>query len=103
MPGIQNPEDYESILGLASSSAPTKLSPPAKKVHRALLDGEVRKSKVIPETVTSNVTKMMKVVSITRTPGGRIANVEMRVRDGSLYALEVDEATVNALVGVFQQ
>ena len=71
-----------------------------KPEKREWLGGEVVKAEVKPETLKMETTKMMKVVSITRTPTGRVASLQMRLKAG-LVQIEIDEATARAIAKVF--
>jgi hypothetical protein len=61
----------------------------------------VRSVELVPETTQATVTKLMRVVSIERKPGQRIANCELKVASG-IYRLTIDEATARALAAVFE-
>lgn len=65
-----------------------------------ILDGKVVSAVIKPEIITKTVTKMMKVVMITRTPEGRIASVQLSLR-GRNIALDIDEATARAIAKIF--
>jgi len=95
------PDEYEEAMGLTLEEP--KLTKPSGrgKVKKSLVEGEILSSKVQSEVVPREITKMMKVVGITRTPTGKIGTFEMRVRDGTLYEIEIDEATVAAMAGIF--
>jgi hypothetical protein len=57
-------------------------------------------AEVLPDPTTQTKTKLMKIVSITRTPGGRIARVDFNLKAGPIE-LEIDEPTARAIVKVF--
>lgn len=57
-------------------------------------------AEIKPETATKSVTKMMKVVMVTRTPEGRIAHVQLALKAG-IVNIEIDEATARALAKLF--
>lgn len=71
-----------------------------KKAPTQLLGGKVTSAVVKPEETTKTVTKMMKVVMVTRTPSGRIANIELALQRGTVL-IEIDEPTARALAKVF--
>jgi hypothetical protein len=72
----------------------------AVKTPEQLLEGVVDAVELKPETVTTTVTKFMRIVSITRTPEQRIANIDLMLARGTV-ALEIDEATALAIAKVF--
>lgn len=72
--------------------------PKAKAV--SLVKGQVRSAELVPETTQAAVTKLMRVISIERKPGQRIANCELKVASG-VYRLIIDEATARAIAAVF--
>ena len=65
-----------------------------------LVDGTVLSADLVPETTTKAITKVMKPVMVTRTPEGRIANIQIVLARG-VVALEIDEATARAIAAVF--
>jgi hypothetical protein len=67
---------------------------------KALVEGEVVGSEVVADTAPRSITKLMKVVSISRGPGGRIARIDMNLKAGPIE-LEIDEPTARAIVKVF--
>jgi hypothetical protein len=93
------PEEFMDDAALAPKP-PTMGNGKAKVIRKKLHEGEVIEAKVEPERVTQETTKLMKVVSITRKPSGRIAQIEMRLKAG-IVDLEIDEATARAIASVF--
>jgi ribosomal protein S4E len=69
-------------------------------VH-SLTEGKVESAELLPESTDRAVTKIMKVLTITRTPGGRIARIDLVVSGGRNIELEVDEPTARAIAKVF--
>jgi hypothetical protein len=72
--------------------------PAAVKVE--LKDGTVANPKVYSERTETTVVKLLRVISILRTPKTLMARMALNTRAG-LYALEIDEPTVRAMVKVF--
>jgi len=67
------------------------------------LEGKIDYASVIPDPTDREKTKLMKVVSITRKPGGRVARIGFSLtypkkRD---IELEIDEPTARAIVKIF--
>lgn len=72
-----------------------------KPLHkRELLEGAVSKSKVYAERVDKDTIKLLRVVSVTRTPKTLTARMALETKS-ALFALEIDEPTVRAMVKVF--
>jgi hypothetical protein len=69
-----------------------------KKVE--LLEGTVEKAAVYAERTDREVVRLMKVVSVTRTPQTLISRMSLQTKAG-MYALEIDEPTVRAMARVF--
>jgi hypothetical protein len=99
-PDETTPEDFLDQAGLGPP-APVMSSPSGKRVKKSLRDGAVEGVEMRPEEVTQTKTRLMKIVSLTRTPDQHIAVIELRVRGGKLYELEIDEATSRAIASVF--
>lgn len=100
--GIEDlsPEEFMAEAGLSTTKAvEPKRSRASKKTE--LLEGEIGEVTLTPETVTQETVRLMKVLTITRRPEGRIAEVELRVKSGTLYNIVIDEATSKALAGIF--
>jgi len=93
------PEEFMDDAGLAPK-APVMKTGKTKVIRQDLTQAEVGEVTLSHERVTQEVTKLMKVVSITRKPSGRIAKIEMRLKEG-LVDLEIDEATARAIAAVF--
>lgn len=70
------------------------------KVHEHLLDGEVESAGVYAEMTDREIIKIVKLVSITRTPDTLIAQINLNV-GGKVRDIAIDEPTVLALKGVF--
>ncbi len=68
--------------------------------EKQLTEGVVGEARVFAERVKQDVTKIMKVVSIARTARTLIMRAELQTKH-TTYALEIDEATVRAMVKVF--
>lgn len=68
--------------------------------RESFVGAELVESTVEPDPTTRSKTKLMKVVSITRTPGGRIARVDFNLKKGPVE-LEIDEPTARAIVKIF--
>lgn len=102
-PDDTTPEEFMDDAGLAPKSPgqPVMKTGKTKVVRKKLLKGEVEGAELKPEKVTQETTRLMKVVSITRSPKDRIAEIELRVKDGTLYNLEIDEGTAKAIAAVF--
>lgn len=101
---MDSPEEFMSGLQAAAPEAPKMMKPGGgRRVKKSLLEGEVSEAVLRPETATKDITKLMKILTIIRKPEGRILNAELRVKDGTLYFLEIDEATVTALYNLFQE
>jgi len=66
----------------------------------SLIGGTVEASEVLPDSTDKTVTKVMKTRTITRTPGGRIARLDLQTLKGFIE-LEIDEPTARAIVKVF--
>ncbi len=98
----ESPEEMMEASGLLTPSTPPLEKSTGRRVKKSLVGGEVGEVELKPETVSQPKSKLMKVVTITRTSEGRIANIELRVKDGTLYDLEIDEATANAIASVFR-
>lgn len=64
------------------------------------LDGKVTYAEVMPDPTKKSMTKLMKVISITRQPGGRIAHIGFDLQKGPVE-LEIDEPTARAIVKLF--
>jgi hypothetical protein len=92
-------EEFMAEAGLSNVKPEPKKN--GRAVKKELLEGELGEPVILPETVTQETIKLMKTVSITRRPSGRIAEVELRVKDGTLYNLTIDEATARAIASVF--
>jgi hypothetical protein len=73
---------------------------PEERETKELLGGTVESAKVYAERTDREVTKMMKVIAITRTPQTLIARCHLDTK-AHLYALEIDEPTVRALAKMF--
>jgi hypothetical protein len=71
-----------------------------KEKQKQLVDGIVEDAEVFAERTQGDVTRIMRVISMTRTARTLIARVTLQTK-AALYALEVDEPTVRALVKVF--
>ena len=67
------------------------------------LEGEIDYAEVERDPTEKTVTKLMKVVSITRTPGGRIARIGFTLKKPKPrdIELEIDEPTARAIAKVF--
>lgn len=68
--------------------------------RESFVGAEVVGSTVEPDPTAQTKTKLMKVVSITRTPGGRVARVDFNLKAGPIE-LEIDEPTARAIVKIF--
>lgn len=69
------------------------------------LDAEIDYAEVVRDFTDREKTKLMKVISITRKPGGRVVRVGFKLtrpkkRD---VELEIDEPTVRALAKLFDE
>ncbi len=71
-----------------------------KVVKKELLGGAVEDSKVYAERTLKDVVKLLRVVSVTRTPESLIGRIALQTR-AAFYALEIDEVTARAIVKVF--
>ncbi len=69
-------------------------------VKKELLNGTVEKAKVYAERTDKDVVKLLRVVSVTRSPKTLIARMALDTK-AALYALEIDEPTVMAMAKVF--
>ncbi len=69
-------------------------------VKKELLEGAVDSAKVYAERTDKDVVKLLRVVSVTRTPHTLIGRMALQTR-AALYALEIDEPTVMAMAKVF--
>jgi len=65
-----------------------------------LINGAVEEPEVFAERTQREVTKMMKVVSITRTPQTLMARMFLTTQKDT-FELEIDEPTVRAMIRVF--
>ena len=65
-----------------------------------LTNGVVEDIEVFAERTQRDVTKMMKVISITRTPQTLMARMSLTTQK-DVFELEVDEPTVRAMIKVF--
>lgn len=67
------------------------------------LDGQVTYSEVEVDPTEKTVTKLMKVISITRAPGGLVARLGFNLKRPKPreVELEIDESTARAIVKVF--
>ena len=70
-------------------------------VKKELLGGAVASAKVYAERVDKDTVKLLRTVSVTRTPKTLIARMALETKS-ALYALEIDEPTVNAMKKVFE-
>lgn len=82
--------------------APSLVKPGGRQVKKALLQGAVEAVSPQPNPGGLRKTRLMKVVTIERDDQTRVAHIDLRVQDGSLIKLEIDEATASALYQVFQ-
>jgi hypothetical protein len=101
MVGNELSTEYQELMGLSSSNAPVMTKASGKRSKKVLAQGVVEKAQVSVDTNLRPSTKLMKIVSITRTATDRIAKIEMRVKDGTLFEIDIDEPTAQALVNVF--
>lgn len=69
-------------------------------IKKELLGGAVDRAKVFAERTDKDEVKLLRLISVTRKPDGLIGRVALQTK-AALYALEIDEATVNALAKVF--
>lgn len=69
-------------------------------VKKELLNGVVEDAKVYAERTDKDTVKLLRVVSVTRTPNTLIARMALDTK-AALYALEIDEPTVMAMAKVF--
>lgn len=77
------------------------MSQPKKPlVKKELLEGVVDGAKVYAERTDKDTVKLLRVVSVTRTPKTLIARMALETK-AALYALEIDEPTVRAMAKVF--
>jgi hypothetical protein len=65
-----------------------------------LLEGVVEDSVVSPNPITTTKIRLMKVVSITVSPGCRIATIQLDTKK-SRVELAIDEPTARAIAKVF--
>lgn len=96
-----SPEQFMEEAGLTMTTKPEPSIRKTRGGKRELLEGEIGEVEITPETVLHETVRLMKVVSITRRPEGRIAAVELRVKDGTLYNITIDEATAKVLASIF--
>jgi hypothetical protein len=67
------------------------------------LDGSIEYASVIPDPTDREKTKMVKVISVTRKPGGRVARFGLKLTKPKPreIEIEIDEPTARAIVKVF--
>lgn len=105
VPGDEiSPEEFMDDLQPSEAPKEPKMSKAGgRKVKKSLVEGQVGEISLRPETVTQPKTRLVKVLSVTRTPDQKIASFELRVKDGTLYEVEIDEATSRAITSVFDE
>lgn len=74
---------------------------PARRATKSLVGGEIEGQTLKPETVQREVVKLMKVLTITRTPTQRIADLHLTNSAGKHFDIEIDEATAKAIAAIF--
>ncbi len=67
------------------------------------LDGNIEHSEVILDPTDKEKTKLMKVISVIRKPGGRVARIGLNITKPKPreIEIEIDEALARAIVQVF--
>jgi hypothetical protein len=67
------------------------------------LDGQIENAEAFLDPIKREKTKLMKVVTVTRTPGGRLARLGFTLTRPKPRDIEliIDEATARAIVKVF--
>lgn len=65
-----------------------------------LLNGKVESAIVEPEPTKKVVVRLMKVISITRTPEGRVAHIQLSMPKMDV-GIHIDEGTARAIAKVF--
>jgi hypothetical protein len=70
-------------------------------VKKELVGGAVESSEVFAERTDRDITKLLRVVSVIRTPKSLIARIALQTK-AALYALEIDEPTAIAVANVFK-
>ena len=74
-----------------------------KKHHATLTEGTVVSSSIDPpETMKGVITRIMKIVSIERTPNHKIARIQLKAQ-GSEFDIHIDEPTAKAIAAVFDE
>jgi hypothetical protein len=69
-------------------------------VKKEMVGGAVGEAQVYAERVQRETFKLLRVVSVTRTPSTLIAQMAVETK-AALFALEIDEPTVRAMCKVF--
>lgn len=75
--------------------------PPVRKQAKNLVGGVIEEVVVKPEAVQKEVIRMMKVLTITRTPTQRIVDFQLTNSAGKLFDITIDEATARAIAALF--
>jgi len=65
-----------------------------------LTEGTAEEASIRPDPTEKAVTRVMKTLFITRTPGGRVATIVLDTPD-SKVTINIDEPTARALAAVF--
>jgi hypothetical protein len=71
-----------------------------KKVKAELFEGVVDSAGVYADPTIREITKVMKMISMTRSPKSLIAQINLK-SNGALLDLAIDEQTAMALAKVF--
>lgn len=95
-------EDLKEFLAEHSGAAPSFVKSGGRQSKKSLLQGEVEGTSFPSNPGGLQKVRLMKVVSIERTDTTRIAHIDLRVKDGTLIKLEIDEATAASIHAVFQ-
>ena len=73
----------------------------AATIKKEILEGVVQKAAVYAERTDREIIKLLRVISVVRTPDTLIGRMAVQTK-AALYALEIDEPTVMAMAKVFQ-
>lgn len=91
----------DSIEDFLDEIQQEEVKPVVRKHTKSLVGGIIEEATLKPETVQKEVIRLMKVLTITRTPTQRIVDFQLTNSAGKQFDVTIDEATARAITALF--
>ena len=70
-------------------------------IKKDLTEGTVDEAEIKSDSTEKTVTRVMQTLFITRTPGGRVATIQLSTPKSGAVEILIDEPTARAIAKVF--